>query len=90
MGPSEVRREHEMTNLTNIERKAMEIICNDCDELDGWGFTRPSDACEVVAKEIGQFDAIKVMSRLHAMDLLDICTIDDTLWVKPEVFGQFC
>ena len=97
MGPSEVRREHEMTNLTerkamaDVDRMAMEAIASDCDEIDGWGFTRPSEVIGVVGDAIGgELEAIKSISRLNAMNLIDICTIDNTLWMRPEIFEQFC
>lgn len=33
-----------MTNFTENERKALNIICADCDEIDGYGYTTLNDA----------------------------------------------
>lgn len=79
-----------MTNLNENERKAMSAICADCDEIDGWGFTHPSDAFEVVAKAVGESVAVKLLDRLNDKNIIDVCVIDDTLWVRPELFEQFC
>lgn len=36
--------------MNGNETKAMRAICADCDELDGWGFTRPSDMVAALLK----------------------------------------
>ena len=88
-----------MKSMTNVERMvtsyidltAMEAIASDCDEIEGWGFTRPSEVVGVVGDAIGgELEAIKAISRLNTMNVIDICVIDDTLWVRPEVFETFC
>lgn len=81
-----------MKHLNDNERKALEAVCYDCDNLDGWGFTRIWDMCEAVAKA---FDNnyqraggyIKVLKEKR---LIDIHASEDEAWVSPEVFGEFC
>lgn len=78
-------------NLSENERRAMSAICADCDEIDDWGFDRPSDA---YAAAFGEFNSDKVTSdtlnSLMEKDVIEIDLIDDTLWVKPEVYASFC
>lgn len=79
-----------MKNLNENETKALEAICADCDEIDGWGFNRPSDAYEAVANEIGAYDALSVLYSLEEKGAIELCLIDDTLWVRQEVYATFC
>lgn len=39
-----------MMNFTENERKALNIICADCDEIDGYGYTTTNDAVAALIK----------------------------------------
>ncbi len=85
-----VRREHTMSMSTK-EAVALEAICADCDEIDGWGFNRPSDAFVAVLEKLD--DAEVANETLHSLmekDLIEVDLIDDTLWVRPVVYARFC
>lgn len=82
----------EMIKLNDNEAKAMRAICQDCDEIDGYGFTRISNMCEAVAIAFDRnyHKAGGYISALLDKNLIDMCVIDDEVWVAPDVFEQFC
>lgn len=88
-----------MTNLNDKERKVLSAICNDCDELDGWGFTRPSGMMVALARSLGnEFGNGSewgnriggYITDLIKKNLIELDLREDEVWVSPEVFEQFC
>ena len=74
------------------EIKALMAICNDCDDIEGEGFTRPADALLLV---LGIFRGDGDMAGKCVKALADKGAIsfdfeDDTLWVDREVYATFC
>lgn len=89
---SQVLRERMMINLNENEEKMLRAICEGCDEIDGWGFHRPS---MVVQDLIKLFDYKAKVAGGYLRDLIDKDLIefdryDDTIWVRPEVYSEFC
>ena len=74
--------------FNDIQKAALNALVADCDEIDGWWFTTPSDAFVAVSDEID--DAENVLEQLDSMEAIEIDEFDDTLWVRPEVYDQFC
>lgn len=79
-------------NLNKNEEKMLRAICEDCDDIDGWGFNRPS-MC--VQKLIELFDYKAKVAGGYLRDLIDKDLIEfdryeDTIWVRPEVYAEFC
>lgn len=74
----------------SIETVAMEAICADCDEIDGYGFTRPGHMVMALvdvfedAKEAGE-----QIWRLMEKGLIEVDTFDDTVWIEPEVYKAY-
>ena len=81
-----------MKNLNENETKAMRAICADCDEIDGWGFTRIG---HMVAALMDEFDnngqrVGGYIATLLDKNLIDVCAEDNEVWVKPETFEAYC
>lgn len=74
--------------FNDIQKKALKLLVADCDEIDGWGFTTPSEAFIAVSDEID--NAEDILNQLDSMEAIEVDTFDDTLWVRPEVYDQFC
>lgn len=81
-----------MMNLSENETKAIRAICKDCDDIEGYGFTRIPDmvyALSVAFEEqmwrVGEF--IRIMTEKN---LIDIIYDENEVWVEPEVYKQFC
>lgn len=75
--------------LNENERKAMRAICWDCDDIDGYGFTRPADMVLAVTAE---FDNNGQVAGGYIRDLIEknlIDMTDDEVWVEPDVFAEF-
>ena len=88
-----------MAKLNENERKVLSAICNDCDELDGWGFTRPSGMMVALMRNLGEefgSGAKKGMSigayvsDLMKKNLVDLDLQEDEVWVRPDVFEAYC
>lgn len=80
-----------MKNLNENEAKALRAICDDCDELDGWGFTRISP---MVLAVMAAFDNNGQVAGGYIRDLMDKNLIEadaheDTVWIEPDVFAEF-
>lgn len=78
-------------NLNENERKAMTAICDDCDDLDGWGFDRPSD---MMLALLDAFDGNPHRAGGYLKDLIDkglveIEPYEDEVWINPDVFEEF-
>ena len=81
----------EMTNLNDNERKALGAICADCDELDGWGFTRIADMILAVMREFDNGQVVGgYISDLMKKNLIDVDAKEDEVWVSPKVFEAYC
>lgn len=78
--------------LNKNEVKALSVICADCDELDGWGFTRPSMVIDSLAEAFNNNYRVMggYLKDLIDKNLIDYNTFDDELWVYPEYFEQYC
>lgn len=81
-----------MTNLNDNETKAMRAICTDCDEIDGWGFTRIGEMVIAIANVFdGNFQrAGAYLKDILDKGLIDMCVEDNEVWVEPEVFEAYC
>lgn len=81
-----------MKNLNKNERIAIEAICADCDDLDGWGFTRLWDMCEAVAEafENNYQRAGGYVKALMDKNLIEVNKEEDEVWVSPDVYELFC
>lgn len=78
-----------LTKLNHGERKALETIVDGCDEIDGWGFHRPSLVMDDLVRELGNPHVVGGYLRdLIDKDLIEFDTIDDTIWVSPEVYEE--
>lgn len=83
-----------MENLNKNEAKVLRAICEGCDEIDGWGFHRPSmmmrDVLQVFERveNLGQVAGGYVRDLIEK-DLIEFNAYDDEVWVRPEVFSQF-
>lgn len=76
--------------LNESEKRALSVICNDCDEMDGWGFTRPA---YVVPALVKAFDGNAHRAGGYFRDLAEkgcIDHFDDEVWVRPDVFAAYC
>lgn len=81
-----------MNNLNANEIKALEVICHDCDDLDGEGFTRPGS---VITKLLAAFDnnakvAGGYLTQLIKKGYVQIDTEEDEIWITREVFEKYC
>lgn len=75
------------------ETIAIKAICDDCDELDGYGFNRPKDVVEVLMEALdlpNKKAAGAYMADLEKKGLIDIDTFEDEIWVNPDVFEKYC
>ena len=77
--------------LNDNEKRALKAICDDCDDLDGWGFTRVSSVANVLADV---FDgnpqrAGGYIKCLADKGYVDVNVFDDEVWVNPDVFVQY-
>lgn len=79
-----------MKHLNENEAKAMKVICADCDEIDGYGFTRPKDMVMALVKEFknGQV-AGGYIADLMEKGFIEVDVVDDTVWVEPEIFEAY-
>lgn len=78
-------------SLNDNERKAMSVICGDCDDLDGYGFTRPGDMALALIKEFGNGQvAGGYISDLIERGLIEVDLTENEVWIDPEVYTQFC
>ena len=80
-----------MKDINKNEKRALEAICADCDNLDGWGFTRLWDMCEAVAQEFKYNYQVAggYIKALMDKRLIDVDKHDDEVWVRPEVYELF-
>lgn len=77
--------------MNENERMAMEAICADCDELDGWGFTRPTDMVVALVKKFNDGNVVGgYIADLMHKNMIDVDVMDDTVWVSPEIFAEYC
>lgn len=81
-----------MKNLNENEAKAMRAICADCDEIDGYGFTRPADMAWALFEAFDRNAHVAggYITSLSDKGLIELDMVDNTVWVEPEVFEQFC
>lgn len=78
-------------NLNENERRAMRVICSDCDEIDGYGFTRPIDMVIALVNEFKNGNvAGGYITDLIDKNLIEVDVHDDTVWVEPDVYEEFC
>ena len=76
--------------LNENEKRAMRAICDDCDDIDGYGFTRMGDMAYALLSEFGNSHvAGGYMSDLDEKGLIDICYDDNEVWVSPNVFAEY-
>lgn len=77
--------------LNESERKAMSVICADCDDIEGYGFTLPSHMALALVDEFKNANvAGGYISDLLEKGLIEIDFYDETVWVEPEVYAEFC
>lgn len=84
-----------MKKLNENETKVLRTICEGCDEIDGWGFHRPSMLMVDVMRE---FDGVENKGQVvggYIRDLMDknlieFNAIDDEVWVSPDVYERYC
>ena len=73
--------------MNDNETKAIRAICDDCDELDGWGFTRPGHMVAALLKVFRSGEVAGGYIRdLMDKNVIDVDFRDDTVWVRPEIF----
>ena len=78
-------------SLNENERKALTIICKDCDNIDGEGYTTTVDAMVALMREFENGQAVGgYLADLMDKGLIDYEKADNTLWVDKEVFAAFC
>lgn len=80
-----------MANLNQYEIKAIKAIVADCDDLDGWGFTRTASMTNAVADE---FDGNYQRAGGYIADLIEKGLVEadlacDEVWIAPEVFEEY-
>lgn len=80
-----------MKKLNENEVKAIKAICADCDDIDGYGFTRVADMMLALVNEFknGQV-AGGYVTDLMDKGLIDVDDHEDEVWVEPEVFEAYC
>lgn len=85
------RREYDMKTLTTKEQVTFEHICEDCDELDGWGFTRPSFlfAGEAPNGAEAMKNLVTNMVSLDDKGYIEFNFVEDEIWVNPELFASY-
>lgn len=78
--------------MSDNEKKALSAICNDCDELDGWGFTRIADMVMAVCAEFGNNAQVAggYISDFIAKGIIELDEIGNEVWVKPEIYAEYC
>lgn len=80
-----------MKKLNENEVLAMKAICADCDDIDGYGFTRVDD---MVLALVHQFKNGQVsggyITDLADKGLIEVDYHEDTVWIDPEVFETYC
>ncbi len=96
-GETQNRREYEMTineacntinGMNENELKAFNVICADCDELDGYGFTRVSTAILELVKAFDNNGHVAggYFRSLSDKGVFDYEVIDDEIWVNRDFF----
>lgn len=80
-----------MANLNENERKALEIICDDCDDIEGEGFTRLTGVMIELVKHFknGQV-AGGYITDLMSKGLITVEPSENEVWVNAEVFDAYC
>ena len=76
--------------LTAAERDALTIIVADCDDIDGWGFTRPEVIADVLMASDDMDAANKAVRALIDADIVTLNPVEREIWVTPEAFAAFC
>lgn len=78
-------------NLNENETLAMEAICADCDDIDGYGFTRPASMVLALVKVFHNgYTAGGYIADLMEKNLIEVDVLDDTVWVDHEVYAAYC
>lgn len=78
-------------SLNEYERKALTIICKDCDDIDGEGYTTTVDAMVALMREFENGQSVGgYLADLMDKGLIDYDKVDHALWVGKEVFSAFC
>lgn len=78
-------------SLNENERKALAIICKDCDDIEGEGFTTTVDAIVALMGEFENGQSVGgYLADLMDKGLIAYDKVDNTLWVDKEVFAAFC
>lgn len=80
------------TKMNENEVKALKAICNDYDEIDGYGFTRPADMAWALFEAFDHNGQVAggYITSLVDKGLIELDMVDNTVWVSPEVYEQFC
>lgn len=81
-------------NLNENEAKVLSAICAGCDDLDGWGFNRPS---MMMVDLVHAFEGTENWGQVigaYLKDLIDKGVIEfdaheDEVWVDPEVYATY-
>ena len=80
-----------MANLNENERKALEIICADCDEIEGEGFTRLTDVMIELVKHFKNGQVVGgYITDLMNRNLIMVEPSENEVWVGAEAYGAYC
>lgn len=80
-----------MKKLNENESKALGIICNDCDDIDGEGFTRLTSIIGLLVSEFKNGHAAGgYLTQLAAKGYVDIDPMEDEVWVGRDVYSAYC
>lgn len=79
-----------MNNLNANEVKALEVICHDCDDLEGEGFTRLVDIARAL---LAEFENAQVaggyIAQLSTKGFIDVDLEEGEVWVSRDVYRQY-
>jgi hypothetical protein len=79
-----------MLNVT--EKRIMTAIVADCDEIEGWGFTRVGSMVNAAVDVIdGNYQRVGgYITDLIHKGLIEADLTSDEVWIAPEVFEAYC
>lgn len=80
-----------MATLNENEVKALVAICNDCDEIEGEGFTRIGHMINALMGAFGNYQKVGgYIADLMEKDCIIVDAREDEVWVPRETYATYC
>ena len=77
--------------LNENETKAIKAICDDCDDIDGYGFTRVTNMVLALMRVFNNGQVVGgYISDLMDKGLIEVEVGEDEVWVNPDIYEAYC